>query len=73
MKGSTRTKRGRAVPCSICGVGTHMGSEICVKCAERLLEQPYRVTQASGDVPMPHVDEDVVAQYVQMDFWARWE
>lgn len=73
MKGSKSRKRGQGVACSLCGVGTHMGSEICVKCANRLLEQPWQAVRASGDIPAPYVDEEVVREYLQLSLWATWE
>lgn len=67
-----KSKRGKSL-CGMCGVGTYISSGICVKCAEKLLEQPDRATKAAGLIPAPAVDESVLLEYVQQSFWTQWE
>lgn len=69
-KRKSSTKRSS---CGLCGVGTYLNSEICVRCAEKLLEQSEGVTQAKGVIPAPSVDDVVVAEYLQSSFWTAWE
>lgn len=66
-------KNGLNASCTVCGVGTALRTEICVKCATALLERGGGAIKATGLIPQPQIDEGAIEKFVQATFWERWE